>query len=193
MVITKLFLAHLANLGQGMLIWWNTRMVRTNFSSLHWLILGFLYALCIQWSVLATIKTLSFKHSKSNCIVAQRCIFAQRERVKYSPRTKKCNCQTWKCVVSIKGLQKQTKKKKKLSISIASFLTNYDVTNRKLQYDLIYSSVRKRTIWERNNPMETTILRLRRAIMVIVVTIVRIAKHLKIIKLILDEKKNYLS
>ena len=41
--------------------------------------------------------------------------------------------------------------------------------------------------------METTILRLRRAIMVIVVTIVRIAKHLKIIKLILDEKKNYLS
>ena len=37
--------------------------------------------------------------------------------------------------------------------------------------------------------METTILRLRRAIMVIVVTIVRIAKHSKIIKLILEEKK----
>ena len=39
---------------------------------------------------------------------------------------------------------------------IGTFLTNYGVTNRKLQYELIYSIVRKRTISERNNLMETS-------------------------------------
>ena len=43
-----------------------------------------------------------------------------------------------------------------LSFSIGTFLTNYDVTNRKHYLDLIYSIVRKRTIWEPNKSMETT-------------------------------------
>ena len=35
---------------------------------------------------------------------------------------------------------------------------DYDVTYRTLWYDLIYSTVRKWTIWEKNKPMETTML-----------------------------------
>ena len=45
----------------------------------------------------------------------------------------------------------------KLSISIGTFLTNYDVTNRKFKYDLTYSIVGKWTKREINNPMETTV------------------------------------
>ena len=43
-----------------------------------------------------------------------------------------------------------------LSISIGNFLTNYDITNRKFQFNLTYSIVQKRTNWEKNNAMETT-------------------------------------
>ena len=79
MVITTLFLAHLANLGQGMLIWWNTRMVQTNFSSLHWLILGCLYALFIQWSVLATIKNPIFLCSQSRIVSLPKDVSLRKE------------------------------------------------------------------------------------------------------------------
>ena len=43
-----------------------------------------------------------------------------------------------------------------LSFSIWTFLTNYDITNKKHYIDLIYSIVRKQTIWEPNKSMETT-------------------------------------
>ena len=36
-----------------------------------------------------------------------------------------------------------------------TFLTNYDVTNRKLKDDLTYTIVQKWTIWEQNNLLET--------------------------------------
>ena len=39
-----------------------------------------------------------------------------------------------------------------------TFLTNYDVINRKLQCYLTYSIVRKQENWERNSTMETAIL-----------------------------------
>ena len=42
--------------------------------------------------------------------------------------------------------------------SIGTFLTNYDVKDRKLHCTSIYSTVRKRTMWEQNNSMETTII-----------------------------------
>ena len=44
-----------------------------------------------------------------------------------------------------------------LSIPIGTFLTNYDVTNRKLQPIETYSIERKQTKWERKSPMETTL------------------------------------
>ena len=44
-----------------------------------------------------------------------------------------------------------------LSLSIGTFLANYDVTNRNHYIDLIYSIVQKWTIWERNKSMETSI------------------------------------
>ena len=43
-----------------------------------------------------------------------------------------------------------------LLFSIGTFLTNYDITDRKLYYTLIQSIVQKQTIWEQNNSMETT-------------------------------------
>ena len=46
-----------------------------------------------------------------------------------------------------------------LSISNGTFLTTYDVTKRKFQDNLIYSTVRKRTKLEKNTPMETTKLK----------------------------------
>ena len=43
-------------------------------SSLHWLILGFLYALFVQWSILATIKwKLSFARLNRHCITLTLC------------------------------------------------------------------------------------------------------------------------
>ena len=42
-----------------------------------------------------------------------------------------------------------------LSFSFGTFLTYYDVTNRKLKYVLTSSIVQKLTKWERNTPMET--------------------------------------
>ena len=45
-----------------------------------------------------------------------------------------------------------------LFVSIGTFLTNYDVTNRKLKYVVTYSIARKQTEWERHIPMEATIL-----------------------------------
>ena len=43
-----------------------------------------------------------------------------------------------------------------LSNYIGTFLSNYDVTNKKLQYDLMNSILRKQTKRVQNSPMETT-------------------------------------
>ena len=43
-----------------------------------------------------------------------------------------------------------------LSVSIGTFLTNYDITNIKLKLIILYSIVQKRTKLERQTPMETT-------------------------------------
>ena len=47
-------------------------------------------------------------------------------------------------------------KKMLVSFSSVRFVTNYDVTKRKHQIDLIYPIVRKRTFWEQIKSMETT-------------------------------------
>ena len=44
-----------------------------------------------------------------------------------------------------------------LSFSIGTFLTNYDVINWKLLTKVMYSIVGKWTIWDQNNPLETTV------------------------------------
>ena len=77
-------------------------------SSLHWLIPGFLYALFTQWSVFATIKEPSLLSAQSGIL------------------------QLWHFVPLYLTYTVQPKEMQ-ISVSIGTFLTNYDVTNRKLQ------------------------------------------------------------
>ena len=51
---------------------------------------------------------------------------------------------------------KENFKALRLCVSNGTFLTNYDVTNRKLKPTKTYSIVRKQTKWERNIATETT-------------------------------------
>ena len=72
-------------------------MGNTELSSLHWTILGFLYAFFAQWSISPTKLNsytipppfLIFKHSTIH-VYAQKCFLAQRERVKLWSCPKKC-------------------------------------------------------------------------------------------------------
>ena len=103
--------------------------------SLHWLILGFLYALFVQWSLLATIKNNISLSAQSRILNSNLEPAEEVFNFLLMLVLLKSNCLF--CLKAIRAKNIVLPKEMKLSISIETFLNNSDITNRKLIHSIV--------------------------------------------------------